>query len=40
VRKAEFRGGCRTTREANAGGRKTTGNREWTMPAPPLVVPT
>jgi hypothetical protein len=28
VRNAELRGGRRTTREANAGGRKATGNRE------------
>ena len=39
VRKAEFPGGCRTTREANAGGRKATGNRErWCWLLLPVVL--
>ena len=38
ARKAQFPGGNRMTREANAGGRKAAGNRDAWL-APPLAVP-
>jgi len=38
VRKAQFPGGNRMTRQANAGGRKAAGTRDAWL-APPLAVP-
>jgi hypothetical protein len=38
VRKAEFPGGNRKAQEANAGGRKATGNRD-DKAVPPAAVP-